>query len=182
MAITVGITALAIAGLAWLATRAPPVVIVEAQVWNDLGNLLLAFVMLWTYMSFSQLLLIWSGNLPEEIVWHQKRSEGGWEVIAVLLALLYFAMPFLFLLTRSVKRDPRALGKLALVLVVMSCVHQFWLIAPAFSPSLLRVHWLDPLAFLGVGGLWIAEFLRQLMSRPLTPPVVLETVAEASHA
>jgi hypothetical protein len=174
--------ALTIAALAWLATREPPVVTITVGVWNDLGNLLLAFVMLWTYMSFSQLLLIWSGNLPEEITWYEKRIEGGWEVIAVLLALLYFALPFLFLLMRPIKRDPRIIGKLALVLVVMSCVHQFWLIAPAFSPSRLRLHWLDPLTFLGVGGMWTAEFLRQLGARPLTPPLVIEAVAEASHA
>jgi hypothetical protein len=99
-----------------------------------------------------------------------------------LLALLYFALPFLFLLMRPIKRDPRAIGKLALVLVAMSCVHQYWLIAPAFSPSRLRVRWLDPLAFLGVGGIWVAEFLRQLSARPLTPPVVIEAVPETSHA
>lgn len=174
--------ALTIAGLAWLATRDPPLVTVAVEVWNDLGNLLLAFVMLWTYMSFSQLLLIWSGNLPEEITWYEKRIEGGWQVIAVMLALLYFSLPFLFLLMRSIKRDPRAIGNLALVLVAMSWVHQFWLIAPAFSPSRLRVHWLDPLAFLAVGGIWIAEFLRQLSARPLTPPVVIEAVPETSHA
>jgi len=174
--------ALAIAALTWLATREPPVVTVAVEVWNDLGNLLLAFVMLWTYMSFSQLLLIWSGNLPEEITWYEKRIEGGWEVIAVLLALLYFALPFLFLLMRPIKRDPRNLGKLAFVLVAMSCVHQYWLIAPAFSPSRFRLHWLDPLMFLGVGGIWIAEFLRQLSARPLTPPVLIEAAPEASHA
>jgi len=174
--------ALVIAALAWLATREPPIVTVAVEVWNDLGNLLLAFVMLWTYMSFSQLLLIWSGNLPEEITWYEKRIEGGWEVIAILLALLYFALPFLFLLMRPIKRDPRALGKLALVLVVMSCVHQYWLIAPAFSPSRFRLHWLDPLTFLAVGGIWIAEFLRQLSARPLTPPVLIEATPEASHA
>jgi hypothetical protein len=98
-----------------------------------------------------------------------------------LLALLCFALPFLFLLMRPIKRDPRAIGKLALVLAGMSCVHQFWLIAPAFSPSRFRVHWLDPLAFLGVGGIWIAELLRQLSARPLTPPVLIEAAPEASH-
>ncbi len=131
------------------------------EIWNDLGSLLLTFVMLWTYMSFSQLLLIWSGNLPEEIPWYIKRSEGGWEFVAAALALFYFALPFVFLLSRGLKRGHRRLGTLAWALVAMSVIHQYWLVAPAFAPERFAIHWLDPVTFLAIGGIWLAAFFRQ---------------------
>ncbi len=175
-----------------LTVHEPAAAQVGADVWNDLGNLLLAFVMLWTYMSFSQLLLIWSGNLPEEITWYLHRSQGGWQLVAVLLAVFYFAVPFLCLLGRGVKRTPLRLGNLALVLLVMSGVHQFWLIAPAFeartrvvhedSPGRFRLHWLDAAAFLAVGGIWIAFFCSRMRGRTLTPAAAVEDAKEAAHA
>src|SRR5207245_8341827 len=85
----------------------------EPDSWNDLGNLLLAFVMVWTYLAFSQFLIIWSGNLPEEIEWYQHRSAGGWEWIAWLLIVCNFALPFLALLMRDIKRRPERLGIIA---------------------------------------------------------------------
>src|SRR5262249_28304857 len=108
--------ALAIAVTSWLSGRMPDV---SADVCNDLGNLLLAFVMLWTYMAYSQFLLIWSGNLPEEITWYLARSEGGWRWIAIGLGLLYFAVPFLLLLSRGRKRDPQQLRRVALLVLAM---------------------------------------------------------------
>ena len=101
--------ALAIAVATFLAPRQPLATIATPAVWNDLGNLLLAFVMLWTYMAFSQFLLIWSGNLPEEITWYLARSGGGWQWIAVALAVFNFAVPFFLLLSRELKRDPARL-------------------------------------------------------------------------
>src|SRR5262249_9426869 len=73
-----------------------------AQVWNDLGNLLLAFVMMWTYLAFAQFLLIWSGNLPDEITWYLHRTEGGWQWLGLALAIGYFVLPFIVLLSRDV--------------------------------------------------------------------------------
>jgi hypothetical protein len=138
-------------------------------VWNDLGNLLLAFVMLWTYIAFSQFLIIWSGNLPEEITWYLARSEGGWIWIAVVLAVFNFAVPFVLLLSRDVKRDPRRLRLVALAIVAMGIVYQFWLIAPAFSPGRLWLDWMDVAAVLGMGGLWLAVFLWQVQMQPPLP-------------
>jgi hypothetical protein len=146
-------------------------------VWNDLGNLLLAFVMLWTYMAFSQFLLIWSGNLPEEITWYLARSEGGWVWIAVVLAAFNFGLPFVLLLSRDIKRRPKRLRTVALAVVVMNFVYYFWLIAPAFSPGMLFLHWMDIAAVLGLGGLWLAYFLWQLQQRPVLP-LHLDTVGE----
>lgn len=153
----------------------------EKDVWNDLGNLLLAFVMLWTYMAFSQFLLIWSGNLPEEIVWYLHRTEGGWQWVGLSLAVGYFALPFCVLLSRDVKRSALRLRVLALLIVGMSVIDTYWLIAPAFSPGELRVHWQDLAACIGVGGLWLHQMLRQLQMRPLLP-VHEPVVEEVQHA
>jgi hypothetical protein len=148
-------------------------------IWNDLGNLLLAFVMMWTYLAFSQFLLIWSGNLPEEITWYLHRTEGGWQWLGLALAAGYFALPFCLLLSRDVKRNPARLRMVAFLVVSMSVVHHYWLIAPALSPGQLRVHWLDLAALIGFGGLWLSQFLRQLQARPLLfapEPSVKETL------
>jgi hypothetical protein len=125
--------------------------------------------MIWTYMHFSQFLLIWSGNLPEEISWYLARSEGGWVWVAVALAVFNFAMPFLLLLSRDIKRDPARLLLVALAVVFMGCVNQFWLIAPAFSPGTFWLDWMDVAAVAGMGGLWLAVFLWQVQTRPVLP-------------
>ena len=174
--------AFGIAALTFLATRREVAAFATPAVWNDLGNLLLAFVMLWTYMSFSQFLLIWSGNLPEEIVWYVKRSEGGWQFLAVVLAVGYFALPFLLLLSRDIKRHPARLRVVAIALGVMSLVHFFWLVAPAFSPQQFYLHPLDIAALVGVAGLWLAYFLRLVQARPLLPVHAPGLKEELGHA
>lgn len=160
---------------------------INADLWNDLGNLLLASVMLWAYMSFSQLLLIWSGNLPEEIIWYHRRIEGGWLWVGVFLAIFYFGLPFAILLIRPFKRRPHRLQWLAIALVAVSVVHYFWLISPVGAARLagaeagpLAVHWLDLAALAGLGGVTFAFFLWQLHARPLTPPYVPSS-EEAPH-
>jgi hypothetical protein len=173
---------LAIALATWFAARSPLAEIATPDVWNDLGNLLLAFVMLWAYMMYSQLLLIWAGNLPEEISWYLVRCEGGWQWVGVLLAIFYFALPFVLLLSRDIKREPRRLRIVALAVVGMSFVHQFWMIAPVYSPGQFYWHWMDAAALAGVGGLWFWCFLWQLQARPLLPvhaPALQEVMSHA---
>lgn len=141
---------------------------VSRSQFRDLGNLLLTLVMLWAYMAFSQYLLIWSGDLPEETPYYIKRLLGGWQGIAILLIALHFVLPFLLLLSRDVKQSLRTLGLVAALLLVMRFLDLFWLIAPAFRPyEGIQLHWLDPLALLGVGGIWLALFLHLLRRRPL---------------
>ena len=92
---------------------APPPVLASSHgkhVLQDLGSLQLAFVMIWAYVSFSQLLLIWSGNLPEEIEYYVPRLAGGWQFVAAFLGLCQFALPFVMLLSRDLKRNPRGSG------------------------------------------------------------------------
>jgi hypothetical protein len=136
---------------------------------HDLGSLLFAFVMLWAYLSFSQYLIIWSGNLQEEIPWYVVRSTGGWAWVAVFLLVFHFAAPFLLLLSRAVKRRARVLAGVAVALLLMSLIDLFWLIIPAFEPSGPRLHWMDVMAALGIGGLWVAAFLAQLKGKALLP-------------
>ena len=166
----------AIAGMAFtllvslfLARREPMREALKRRHVHDHGKLLLAFTMLWAYFALSQFLIIWSGNLPEEISFFKDRLTGGWGAVSLSLALLHFAVPFVFLLSRDFKRD---LGKLAWVaglLLFMRWVDLFWLVSPAFHPGKLSLHWLDLTTAAALFGLWIAAFARELGTRPLLP-------------
>ena len=135
------------------------------QSFNDLGNLLLASVMIWAYFAFSQYLIIWSANIPEEAVWYAHRSGGGWQWVALALIGLHFVLPFALLLSRSVKRNPRVLVWLAGLLFLARAVDLYWLIVPAFHPEGMYFHWLYPLLLVGLGGGWLALFVRQTAGR-----------------
>lgn len=149
---------------------------------HDLGNLLLAFVMLWAYISFSQYLIIWSGNLPEEIPWYIHRTGHGWVVIAIVLIIFHFATPLVLLLSRRTKRSMGALVSVAAFLLLMRLVDLFWLVAPTFHEHEVHVHWMDLAAPVGIGGVWLAFFCWQLKNRPLLPandPNLKELLAES---
>jgi len=141
--------------------------VIGKQQFHDLGKLLLAFVMLWAYFMLSQFLIIWAGNLPEEIPWYLRRSTGGWQIVTFGLIALQFVLPFLILLSRDVKEQPRRLMSIAVLVVVAQFVDVFWLVSPAFHPGALVIHWLDLVTPIAVGGIWFAMFVRQLASRPL---------------
>lgn len=153
-----------------LAQRPPLSEVMRTQHFHDLGNLLLAFVMLWTYVSFSQFLIIWSGNIPEEVTWYLHRMAGGWQWIAALLILFHFFLPFFLLLLRSTKLNTGRLAALAGGLMVVHLLAVFWLVMPSFYTEGIHLHWLDVAAPIGIGGIWIAAFLWQLGRRPLVPP------------
>jgi hypothetical protein len=151
---------------------------------HDLGKLMLAFVMFWAYVSFSQYLIIWSGNLPEEIPWYLRRLQGGWGWFGMALILLHFLLPFLLLLPASANRNPRTLVFVACLVVSMRFVDVFWLIRPASSPARLSLHWMDLAAPAGVLGVWFFIFLGQLLRRPLLPihdPEFQEASEHGSH-
>jgi hypothetical protein len=155
---------------------------------RDLGNLMLAFVMLWAYMSFSQFLLIWAGNLTEEIPFYLYRGQGGWQWVAAALALFQFALPFLLLLSRDVKTSRHRLAGVALLVLAMRIVDLHWLVAPAPEttggpPVPVRVPWMDAGALLLLGGLWLLFYLWQLGREPLLPAgdPFLSDLREAPH-
>jgi hypothetical protein len=155
--------------LRMLSEYEPVKAVVTASQFNDLGNLLLAFVMLWAYLSFSQFLIIWAGNLKNEAPWYLTRAFGGWALIAVFLILLHFAIPFLLLLQRPMKRNLGALSMISGMLVVLSSLDVYWLIVPSFESDGPRFHALDFLALIGIGGLWVGTFFWQLRKWPMLP-------------
>ncbi|MGH9971252.1 MAG: hypothetical protein ACREBG_26140 [Pyrinomonadaceae bacterium] len=161
--------AFVIAVMAFLSRREPMSTVVKPNQFQDLGKLMLAFVMLWAYFAFSQFLIVWSGNLPEEIQWYLPRLRGGWGVIAVSVVFFHFALPFLLLLSASLKRNPRKLLMLVGLILVMRLIDVFWMVAPEFQRDHFYVSWMDVVAPLGIGGLWLAMFLWQLGKRPLIP-------------
>jgi hypothetical protein len=161
--------ALMIAVLVWLGRRPPLDRIVVPAHFHDLGNLMLAFVMLWAYFSFSQYLIIWAGNLPLEISWYQHRLQTGWRTVGVTLILFHFAVPFVVLLSRTVKRAPDLLIRVAIGILVLRLIDLFWLIAPEFHENGLVVHWLDVVLPLSMGALWLAAFVWQLRGRAILP-------------
>jgi hypothetical protein len=135
---------------------------------HDLGKLLLAFVMLWAYFSFSQLLIIWSGNSPEEISFYRSRLYGEWGYVSVIILIFHFFVPFFLLLSRDLKRNPSLLPKVALWLIFMRFVDIYWLTRPEFTASAIPSLW-DLAAALGLVGLWFFVFAWQLQKMPLLP-------------
>jgi hypothetical protein len=152
--------AFTIAVMANLSKEEPMNRIVAPLHFHDLGKLLLALVMLWAYFAFSQFLIIWSGNLPEEIHWYLVRMHGAWGVIIVTVAILHFFAPFLFLLSRNLKRDPHKLVIIAGLVLVMRVIDLWWMLVPAFSKEHfpLSSFWMYVVSPLAVGGLWLAYF------------------------
>jgi hypothetical protein len=161
--------AFVLALLGVLASRTSLGEVLSARYLRDLGNLLLTFVVLWAYMAFSQFLIIWSGNLSEEIPWYLRRVKGGWEWVAGFVIVFHFALPFLLLLSREVKRRVTVLAGLAAALLVVRLVCVFWMVEPAFGDTTPRFHWLDWLAPVAIGGLWLGTFAWQLKRKPLLP-------------
>jgi hypothetical protein len=136
---------------------------------NDLGNILLAFVMLWAYLSFDQLIITWAGNLKEEIPWYMQRAFGGWAPVGVALVILHFFVPFLLLLQRGVKRRLRVLSIVAGWMVLLTLVDIYWIVVPSWDKLSPHVHFIDIFAVVGIGGLWVAAFAWQLKKLPLLP-------------
>jgi hypothetical protein len=137
------------------------------RVRNDVGSLLLAFLMLWAYMAYFQYMLIWAGNLSDEIPFYLKRAEGGWQPVAIGVAVLGFFVPFWFLLFRAIKRNPRTLASVAVLVLVMHVVDVYWLIAPPFLPAGPRPNIFDVLAVVVLGGVWLSVFAWHLRRRSL---------------
>ncbi len=136
---------------------------------HDLGKMMFAFVMIWAYINFSQYLIVWSGNLPEEIPWYLARFRGGWGALGLAILLFHFVLPFLLLLSRQANRNPRTLAGAAGLLVFMRFLDVAWLVLPAFSAGGFRIHWLDLTLPIGLGGVWLALYANNLAARPLLP-------------
>ncbi len=136
---------------------------------SDLGNWLLASIMLWAYVAFSQFLIIWSANIPEETTWYLARTQGGWQWVAILNVFLHFFLPFFFLLVRGTKKAPGRLLSIALLVLAMRFLDLFWLIFPAFTPGKIVFPWLSIVAWIALGGFFMAIFFRQLTKASFFP-------------
>jgi hypothetical protein len=129
-----------------------------AEIYNELGNLLLAFLMVNTYFALSQFIIIWTGNLPSEITWYLRRISGGWGMLAVVIVLLHFIVPFLMLLSRESKRTPRQLRQVTIVLLAMFTVHLYWMIVPATYHSDVAGLVLNIAALAALFGAWLVIY------------------------
>jgi hypothetical protein len=143
--------------------------VISPQHTHDLGNMMFAFTVLWAYLSFSQFLIIWAGNLPEEIPWYLHRLSPGWGGIAVFLIVFHFCVPFVLLLQRGVKRNTRPLARVCAGMLAVRLVDVFWIVEPSFFPERIHMHWVDIAAILALGGLWCALYFWQLRAHPLIP-------------
>src|ERR1700676_4450175 len=174
---------LMIAVIVLLARTGPFAGVLQKRHIQDLGKLLLAFLMLWAYFDFSQLLIIWSGNQPEEISFYYSRLHSQWGVVAVIVVVFHFFVPFFLLLSRDLKRNPKVLPWVALWLIFMRLVDLFWMTRPEFTTSAWPGVW-DLAAPLAAGGLWFFFFAGQLKQLPLLPlgdPNLAEAIAHHEH-
>lgn len=153
----------------WLSQREPMSRVLQPRHFHDWGKLFFAFVMLWAYFSFSQFLIIWAGNLPDEISFYLPRMRGAWGGLFLAIALFHFLLPFLLLLSRDLKRNARRLVFVAILMLVMRWLELVWQVEPAFHDHNAGYYWLYLTAPLAIGGFWFAWFLRELKSRPLLP-------------
>ncbi len=153
----------------WLSRREPMSRALTQRHFHDYGKLLFAFVMLWAYFAVSQLLIIWSGNLAEEITWYVERIQGGWKIVGIVIAVLHFFLPFLLLLSRDLKRNAGRLAIVATLLLVMRWVDLYWQVGPAFHHDGFALHWLDLTTVVGLGGLWLATVFNLLGRHALIP-------------
>ena len=169
--VTQGLAALAfaVAVLAILVEREPMNGVLKARHFHDLGKLMLAFVMLWAYFSFSQFLIIWAGNLPEEIPYYLDRMRGGWQYVSLGLVIFHFVLPFCLLLSQDLKKRPKVLARVAWFIVAVRLYDMIWLVAPTFNQGGFPISLANvgvPLAF---GGLWVFLFSAQLRKHALVP-------------
>jgi hypothetical protein len=134
---------------------------------HDLGKLMFAFVMVWAYLAFSQFLIIWSGNLPEEIPWYKHRLTHGWQLIGLFLVVFHFALPFLLLLSSDLKKNPKRLAAVAIGILLMRFVELYWTVGPELHQEGSNIHFLDILLPIGIGGVWLAYLFRELKAWPL---------------
>ena len=135
---------------------------ITVEHYHDFGKLLFGFIVFWAYIAFSQYMLIWYGNLPEETEWFLKRQTGEWTTVSLILIFGHFVVPFLLLVSRIIKRRPLLLALTGGYVAVMCWIDIYWLVIPEFSPAVARIGLLDILCMLGMNGVFSAVALFRL--------------------
>ncbi|MCC6782489.1 MAG: hypothetical protein IT457_06575 [Planctomycetes bacterium] len=161
--------AMLIVVFSWLRTKGYLGQVITQEHYHDLGKLLFAFMVFWAYTSFSQYMLIWYANLPEETEWYQHRTHGGWQPIFVTLAIGHFLLPFGMLMSRNVKRHRLGLVVGAVLLIAMHWLDMQFQIMPGLHEHGMHVSWIDATALIGVLGLFLGLALKNVISAPLIP-------------
>jgi hypothetical protein len=142
---------------------------VTVEHFHDLGKLLFAFTVFWAYIAFSQYMLIWYGNIPEETEWFLKRQTGDWAWVSVALIFGHFVIPFLLLVSRAIKRRPPLLALVGTYMVVMTWIDIYWLVIPEFSAGVARFGLMDVLCFVGLSGVYSVASALRLKRHSLIP-------------
>ncbi len=142
---------------------------VHVEHYHDLGKLVFGFVVFWAYIGFSQYMLIWYANLPEEVGWYLRRQTGPWMWVSLFLLAGHFVLPFFVLIGRRAKRRPGMLAAAAAWLLFLQWVDLYWIVMPEASATEVPLSALDLSAFLGVGGIWAAAAIRRLSGVALVP-------------
>jgi len=142
---------------------------VGTEHFHDVGKLMFAFVVFWAYIAFSQYLLIWYGNIPEETVWFLERQTGEWTWVSLTLLFGHFLLPFLFLVSRRPKRRGQTLVAGAVWLLVMHWLDLYWIVMPQISPGKITVSLVDLLCFVGIGGIFLATAIWRMSRQALIP-------------
>ena len=181
-----GLSALsfAVAVLAIMAPREPMNRVLRASHFHDLGKLMLALVMLWAYFSFSQFLIIWAGNLPEEIPYYLARLTGGWKYLSLFLVFGHFGLPFCLLLSADLKKRPNLLARVAWFIVAIRLYDIIWLVAPTFNHGVFPISLANAGIPLALGGGWVYLFAGQLQKHALLPvndPYFKQMLAQPHH-
>ena len=158
-----------VAVLALMAPREPMNQVLRTMHFHDLGKLMLALVMLWAYFSFSQFLIIWAGNLPEEIPYYLERLTGGWRYLSLALVFGHFVLPFCLLLSADLKRRPNLLARVAWFIVAIRLYDIIWLVAPGFNHGGFPITLANIGIPLALGGGWVWLFTSQLRKMPVLP-------------
>lgn len=166
---------------------------VSVEHYHDLGKLMFAFMIFWTYVNFSQYFLIWYANIPEETSWFQHRLHGGWSMVGTILILGHFAVPFIFLMSRHVKRNLRTLTIGAVFMLIMHWIDMQYLIMPNMAANeaataegtwFSHLSWLDATTMIGmlalITGLAVAG-IRRVPVLPQRDPRLRESLDFENH-
>jgi hypothetical protein len=142
---------------------------ITAEHYHDLGKLMFAFTVFWAYIAFSQYMLIWYANIPEETLWFKHRWDGSWRLVSLTIVIGHFVVPFLVLLARAPKRNKFVLVAISVWILIVHAVDMVWLVMPNLYPHGAHLGWPDAAAFVGIGGVFCWLLRRRFLSAALLP-------------
>lgn len=137
--------------------------------YHDLAKLLFTFVVFWAYIAGSQYFFIWYANIPEETIWYLHRWTGSWKEMSLILIFGHFVIPFLILIFRATKRNLIVLKIMAVWVLFMHYIDIYWIIMPTYHHHGVHFSWMDAVTFVGIGGIFLSLFWRQLSTKPIVP-------------